>query len=109
MIVYEYKIEYYCADRVDIEDSDHSDSLSDALDAIERGDGECQLCLVRDHYEHDELEDREHTYFVEDELSDEARRPLTKRHQREIAGQRARIAALVASGKILLDAQIRNP
>ena len=104
-VTYEWKIEMYDAADLSagIIDVDHYDTLSEMLDAVERIDDPCQVCLVRD-------DDRYiafwHLYFVERTRFDEDERGAPLKHAREIVRNKTRIAALVAAGRILTDAQI---
>jgi len=106
MITYEWKIEWYDAadlKSADIIDTDHFDSLSELLDAVETRGEPCQVCLVRDD---DKTNTRAHLYFFESALYDEEERGAPLEIAIEIARKRARIAALVAGGLILTDDQI---
>lgn len=107
MIVYEWKIEYYDpADLAsgDIVDISHYDTLSEMLDVIERSSLPCRVCLVRDDLDGE----RWHLYFTEREAYDEANCAAPQRCVKQMLGARnkARIAALVAAGRILTDDQI---
>lgn len=107
MITYEWKIEWHDrADLVsgDIVDIDHYDTLSEMLAAVERSKELCQVCLVRD----DEDGPRSHLYFTERNTFDEDGCEAPQRYARQIlsARNKARIAALMAAGRILRDDQI---
>lgn len=107
MIIYEWKIEFYDpADLAsgDIVDIDHYDTLAEMLDAVERSGWPCQVCLVRD----DSDGPRSHLYFTQRSTFDEDGCEAPQRYARQISSQRnmARIAALVAAGRILKDEQI---
>lgn len=106
MITFEWKIEFY--DRADLAsgdiiDTDHFDSLSKLLDEVEARGEPCQVCLVRDD---DKTSTRAHLYFAQRSRYDEDGRMAPLKIASKIARNKARIAALVASGIILTDDQI---
>lgn len=114
MVTFEWKIEYYDPTDLksgDIIDVDYYRSLSQLLDSIEQSEYPAQVCLVREEFAKYPAASgtRSHLYFAEREKYDEQDRTAPARCAEQIRRNKARIAALVAAGRILTDDQIGGP